>query len=86
LIGTPLARAEAKAYLNGKEFYANPYPRPYYTEQDNVPGILLNAGLNMLVFKVANETREWKGSIRFTDVTGQPLKGVRVALDPDAKD
>jgi hypothetical protein len=38
------------------------------------------------VFKVVNETREWKGSIRFTDAAGQPLKAVRVTLDPEAKD
>ena len=51
-----------------------------------MPGIALNAGLNVLVFKVANEALEWKGSVRFTDAAGQSLKGVRVTLDPEAKD
>jgi hypothetical protein len=86
LIGTPPARAEAKVFLNRKQVYANPFPRPIYAEADNVPGIALNAGLKLLVPKVVNETREWKGSIRFTDVAGEPLKEVRVLLDPEAKD
>jgi WD40 repeat protein/serine/threonine protein kinase len=80
------SRDEAKVYLNGKQVYTNAFPRPFYAEQDKVPDIALNAGLNVLVFKVVNETREWKGSIRFTDAAGQPLKGVRVTLDPEAKD
>jgi hypothetical protein len=28
----------------------------------------------------------WGGSVRFTDAAGQPLKGIRVTLDPDGKD
>ena len=80
------SRDEAKVYLNGKQVYTNAFPRPFYAEADKVSDIALNAGLNVLVFKVVNETREWKGSIRFTDATGQPLQGVRVTLDPEAKD
>jgi eukaryotic-like serine/threonine-protein kinase len=80
------SRDEAKVYLNGKQVYTNAFPRPFYAEVDHVTDVALNAGLNVLVFKVVNETREWKGSIRFTDAAGQPLKGVRVALDPDAKE
>jgi hypothetical protein len=80
------SRDESKVYLNGKQVYTNAFPRPFYAEQDKVPDIALNAGLNVLVFKVVNETREWKGAIRFTDAAGQPLKGVLVTLDPEAKD
>ena len=46
----------------------------------------LKAGVNVLVFKVVNETGEWKGSIRFSDTSGQPLKGIRITLDPEASD
>jgi hypothetical protein len=28
----------------------------------------------------------WEGSVRLTDAAGQPLKGIRVTLDPEAKD
>jgi hypothetical protein len=80
------SRDEAKVYLNGKPVYTNALPRPFYAEQDKAPDIVLNAGLNVLVFKVVNETRQWKGSIRFTDAAGQPLKGVRVISDPEAND
>jgi hypothetical protein len=77
---------EAKVYLNGKQVYKAPVPHGIVAVQDTVPDISLNAGLNVLVFKVVNETEAWKGSIRFTDAAGQPLKGIRVTLDPKAKD
>jgi hypothetical protein len=51
-----------------------------------VEDVSLNAGLNLLVFKVVNEVGPWKGSIRFTDVHGDPVKGIKVTLDPEAKD
>jgi WD40 repeat protein/serine/threonine protein kinase len=73
---------EAKIYLNGKQVYTNAFPRPFYAEEDKVPDIALNAGLNVLVFKVVNETREWKGSIRFIDAQANPVKGIKVTLDP----
>ena len=75
---------EAKVYLNGKQVYTNAFPRPFYAEEDKVPDIALNAGLNVLVFKVVNETSDWKGSIRFTDAQGNPVKGIKVTLDPRA--
>ena len=51
-----------------------------------MPDIALNAGLNVLVFKVVNEVGLWQGSIRFTDANGNPVKGIKVTLDPEAKD
>jgi hypothetical protein len=39
----------------------------------------------VLVFKVVSEENLWKGSIRLTDAKGQPLKGIRVTLDPEAQ-
>jgi hypothetical protein len=29
---------------------------------------------------------DWKGSIRFTDAQGNPVKGIKVTLDPEEKD
>ena len=58
--------------------------RAYFQDQDTVTGLELKAGLNVLVFKVVNERGPWMGSIRFTDASGQPIKGIRVTLDPDA--
>ena len=50
-----------------------------------MPDIALNAGLNVLVFKVVNGGGDWKGSIGFTDAQGNPVKGIKVTLDPEAK-
>jgi WD40 repeat protein/serine/threonine protein kinase len=77
---------EAKVYLNGKEVYKSPFARVFVGEQDSVPDIALNAGLNVLVFKVVNEESGWMGAIRFTDAQGNPVKGIKVTLDPEAKD
>jgi WD40 repeat protein/class 3 adenylate cyclase len=73
---------EAKVYLNGKQVHKSPFARGFVADQDTVPDIALNAGLNVLVFKVVNESREWQGSIRFTDAQGNPVKGIKVSLTP----
>jgi WD40 repeat protein/serine/threonine protein kinase len=77
---------EARIYLNGKEIYRNEIARACVPDQDEVAGIELRAGLNVLVFKVVNGINDWQGSVRFTDAAGQPLKGIRVTLNPDGKD
>jgi hypothetical protein len=73
---------EAKVYLNGKQVHKHPIAGPFYADQDMVPDITLNAGLNVVVFKVVNESRDWKGAIRFTDTQGDPVKGIKVTLTP----
>jgi len=77
---------EAKVYLNGKLVHKYPVGRGFVADRDTVPDISLNAGLNVLVFKVVNEFVDWKGSIRFTDAQGNPVKGIQVTLNPEAKD
>jgi WD40 repeat protein len=77
---------ESKVYLNGKEVYKFPFPRSFFANEDIVPGITLNAGLNTLVFKVVNELGMWEGSIRFTDAQRNSVKGIKVTLNPEAKD
>jgi WD40 repeat protein len=74
---------QSKVYLNGKEIYKSSVDRPFYADQDAVPDIALNAGLNVLVFKVVNEVGGWAGSIRFTDAQGNPVQGIKVTLDPE---
>jgi hypothetical protein len=75
---------EAKIYLNGKEIYRCGEVRGWVADQDMVTGVNLKAGLNVLVFKVVNEISGWRGSVRFTDAAGQPVKGIRVTRDPVA--
>ena len=73
---------QSKVYLNGREIYRRQEGRSYVPDQDVVTGVDLKAGVNVLVFKVVNETLDWQGSIRFTDAAGQPVKGLRVTLAP----
>jgi WD40 repeat protein len=74
----------ARAYLNGKEIYRQLEGRGWKADQDEVPGIELKPGLNVLVFKVANGKYGWDGSVRFTTADGRPVPGLTVTLDPDA--
>jgi WD40 repeat protein/serine/threonine protein kinase len=77
--------ADAKILLNGKEVYRhhnlNNIGQRHYARD-----ILLNAGLNVLVFKAVSGTTSWDGSICLTDAQGNPVKGVTVTLDPEAKE
>jgi hypothetical protein len=74
---------QSKVYLNGKEVYRCEDARKYIPDQDSVTtGVELNKGINVLVFKVVNEEDFPRASLRFTDASGQPLKGIRVTLTP----
>jgi hypothetical protein len=75
----------AEVYLNGKQIYKYPFQRWLVADEDLVSDIALNKGLNVLVFKVVNGVFDWKGSIRFTDAQGNPVKGIKVTLDPEEK-
>ncbi len=82
----------AKVYLNEKQVYLFPARRSFIADEDMVPDIALNQGLNVLVFKVAKEaavsgdgwdfSRAWKGSIRFTDAEGNPVQRIKVTWTP----
>jgi len=73
---------QAKIYLNEKLIYQFAADRSSLAAEDVVAGVELNAGLNVLVFKVLNETGEWQGSVRFTDRDGNPVAGLGVTADP----
>jgi len=72
----------AKVYLNGRLVHKYAFGREFIADQDTVPDIALNAGLNVLVFKVVNKMEDWKGSIRLIDAQGDPVKGIKVTLTP----
>jgi hypothetical protein len=74
-----------KVYLNGKQVHRS-VDGGFVVERDAVPDITLKAGLNVLVFKVVNETSFWLGSVRFTDDQGNPVKGIKITLDPKGGD
>ncbi len=74
-------------YLNGKQIYKYDNGYDFFEDRHVVPEITLNSGLNVLVFKTVNKPagakNPWKGSIRFTDAQGNPLKGIKATLTPD---
>jgi hypothetical protein len=74
---------QSKIYLNGKQIYRSSVAHAFVTNQDTVAGLTLNSGLSILIFKVANESRAWAGSIRLTDADGNSLKGIQVTLSPE---
>jgi hypothetical protein len=71
-----------KVYLNGKLVHKHTGGRPLALDEDAVPDVTLSAGLNVVVFKVVNESMGWQGSIRFTDAAGDPVRGIKVRLSP----
>jgi hypothetical protein len=76
----------AMIYLNGNEIYRHAGARGRAPDPDVVAGVELNAGLNVVVFKVLVEIGPaWDGSVWLTDATGQLPKGIRVTLHPDGK-
>jgi tetratricopeptide (TPR) repeat protein len=73
---------QAKIYLNGSEVYRCASPRSWKRDQDQVTGITLRQGTNVLVFKVANVFGGWVGSIRILQSDGQPARDIRVRHSP----
>jgi serine/threonine protein kinase/WD40 repeat protein len=76
---------QSKIYLNGKEVYKFLSRAAFHGEQDTVTNLTLNAGLNVLVFKVVNEVFGWQGGILLADAHGNAVKGIKVTLDPDSE-
>ena len=75
---------QCSVYLNGRLVHQALGGRGYDADSDVVGSLDLKAGVNVLVFKVVNQVTGWEGSVRLTDPDGNPLKGIQVALDPDA--
>jgi hypothetical protein len=65
----------ARIYLNQKEIYRRIAVRRWKADDDEVSGVELKAGLNVLVFKVVNGVGDWAGSVRFVDADGKPVSG-----------
>jgi WD40 repeat protein len=74
---------QAKVYLNGQEIYRSLASRSLVPDQDRRENLELRAGLNVLVFKVVNETLHWQGAIRLTDTNENALPGVKATLQPE---
>jgi hypothetical protein len=44
--------------------------------------VALKRGVNVLLFKVVNETGQWEGCARLVNDSGRPVQGLRVKLTP----
>lgn len=77
---------EAKVYLNRQPVLQWRDSNSFIADDFEVKGIRLNQGLNILVFKVVNEWMDWQGAVRLADKDGNPVKGIKVTLDPEAEE
>ena len=72
---------QAKVTLNGREIYQVRLNRTLET-LDMVGPVGLKRGINVLLFKVANDIGQWEGCMRLVDDAGRPVSGLRVKLTP----
>jgi hypothetical protein len=73
---------QAKVYINGKEVFKNETARPLEKDEDSTPGVTLQKGVNVIVFKVVNEKEDWSGCLRFVDKDDKPMTSFKVVLQP----
>jgi dipeptidyl aminopeptidase/acylaminoacyl peptidase len=72
---------QVKVYLNGREIYHDHRFRKLMW-LNTVGPVVLKRGVNVLLFKVVNETGEWEGCARLVDDAGRPVQGLSVRLFP----
>lgn len=72
---------QGRIYFNGTDIYAFTDARPLELDGDKGK-VTLKKGINVIVFKIINETNSWQGSMRLTDLSGTPLNGLKVRLTP----
>ena len=73
---------EGKVWLNGTEVVKHNAGRTLEKDSNKVAGLTLNQGVNVIVFKVINESNNWQGCIRLVDKDNKPLGDVKVKTAP----
>ena len=73
---------QGKVYLNGKEVVKNTEGRTLDKDSDKAEKLTLNKGVNVIVFKVINESNNWEGCLRFKDKDGKPVTDYVVKTRP----
>lgn len=73
---------QGRIYFNGVDIYAFTDTRPLEIDADK-GRVTLKKGLNVIVFKVINENNSWQGSMRLTDMAGNPIKSLKIRLSPE---
>jgi len=72
---------QGRIYFNGVDIYAFTDARPLEIDADKGK-VTLKKGRNVIVFKIINEQNSWQGSMRLTDLSGHPLRGLNIGLAP----
>jgi len=76
---------QGKVWINGKEVLKFEGDRGAAPDQDNADNMVLNKGVNTLLFKVVNGSGGFQGILRFTHPDGSPFMDARLSLSPDGK-
>jgi hypothetical protein len=69
-----------KIFLNGKSIYKYIGGRSISEDADVVEDLTLTKGVNVVIFKVWNDSNNWQGCIRLLKKDGKPVTGVTVKL------
>lgn len=73
---------QAKIWVNGKEVHKFAETRAIEQDSDQVPGVTLKQGVNVIVFKVINQKNDWAAALRFLEKPGKPVTGLVVKTAP----
>lgn len=76
---------QGKVWINGKEVLKFEGDRGAAPDQDNADNIVLNKGVNALLFKVVNGGGPSAGILRFLQADGAAFMDARLSLNPDGK-
>ena len=71
-----------RLYINGKVVFSHEKPRSLEPDATIVNGITLVKGQNVIILKVANETGNWGGCLRFMDKNGTPIRHLLLSSMP----
>ncbi|HLY10621.1 MAG TPA: hypothetical protein VKW04_15060 [Planctomycetota bacterium] len=71
-----------RLYINGKVIFSHEKPRSLEPDATIVNGVTLNKGQNVIILKVANETGNWGGCLRFMDKNGTPIRHLLLSSMP----
>jgi hypothetical protein len=71
-----------RLYINGKVIFSHEKPRSLEPDATIVNGVTLNKGQNTIILKVANETGNWGGCVRFMDKNGTPIRHLLLSSMP----
>jgi outer membrane biosynthesis protein TonB len=71
-----------RVYINGKVIFSHEKSRSLEPDASIVNGITLQKGQNVIILKVANETGNWGGCLRFMDKNGTPIRHLLLSSMP----